>query len=175
MFIDKVRISVKAGAGGSGAVAFHREKYVAAGGPDGGDGGRGGSVGLRGNSQYWTLIHLKYQRHVFAKDGEAGFPGNLNLKVTYTLTNDNAVDIKYEATTDKPTVVNLTNHSYFNLSGVPGSQILDHTLMIAADTYVPVDATLIPTGTLDPVEGTPMDLRTAVAVGAHIDDPFDGH
>ena len=108
-----------------------------------------------------------------SKDGEAGFPGNLNLKVTYTLTNDNAVDIKYEATTDKPTVVNLTNHSYFNLSGVPGSQILDHSIMIAADTYVPVDETLIPTGTLDPVEGTPMDLRTAVAVGAHIDDPFD--
>ena len=108
-------------------------------------------------------------------DGEDGFPGNLNLKVTYTLTNDNAVDIKYEATTDKPTVVNLTNHSYFNLSGVPGSQILDHSIMIAADTYVPVDETLIPTGTLDPVEGTPMDLRTAVAVGAHIDDPFDGH
>ena len=65
-----------------------------------------------------------------SKDGEAGFPGNLNLKVTYTLTNDNAVDIKYEATTDKPTVVNLTNHSYFNLSGVPGSQILDHSIML---------------------------------------------
>ena len=97
----------------------------------------------------------------------------VNLKVTYTLTNDNAVDIKYEATTDKPTVVNLTNHSYFNLSGVPGSQILDHSIMIAADTYVPVDETLIPTDTLDPVEGTPMDLRTSVAVGAHIDDPFD--
>ena len=86
------------------------------------------------------------------------------------MTNDNAVDIKYEATTDKPTVVNLTNHSYFNLSGVPGSQILDHTLMIAADTYVPVDATLIPTGTLDPVEGTPMDFRTPTPVGERIND-----
>ena len=102
--------------------------------------------------------------------GEDGFPGNLNLKVTYTLTNDNAVDIKYEATTDKPTVVNLTNHSYFNLSGVPGSQILDHSIMIAADTYVPVDETLIPTGTLDPVEGTPMDFRTPTPVGERIND-----
>ena len=107
-----------------------------------------------------------------SKDGEAGFPGNLNLKVTYTLTNDNAVDIKYEATTDKPTVVNLTNHSYFNLSGVPGSQILDHSIMIAADTYVPVDETLIPTGTLDPVEGTPMDFRTPHTVGERINDKF---
>ena len=103
--------------------------------------------------------------------GEDGFPGNLNLKVTYTLTNDNAVDIKYEATTDKPTVVNLTNHSYFNLSGVPGSQIMDHTIMIDADTYNPVDETLIPTG-IEPVEGTPMDLRKPVVVGADIDNPF---
>ena len=108
-----------------------------------------------------------------SKDGEAGFPGNLNVKVTYTLTNDNAVDIKYEATTDKPTVVNLTNHSYFNLSGVPGSQILDHSIMINADTYVPVDETLIPTGVLEDVAGTPMDLRQPVAVGTHIDEPFE--
>ena len=93
-----------------------------------------------------------------SKDGEAGFPGNLDIKVIYKLTDDNAVDIKYEATTDKPTVVNLTNHSYFNLSGVPGSQIMDHTIMIDADTYNPVDETLIPTG-IEPVEGTPMDLR----------------
>ena len=108
-----------------------------------------------------------------SKDGEAGFPGNLNLKVTYTLTNDNAVDIKYEATTDKPTVVNLTNHSYFNLSGVPGSQILDHSIMIAADTYVPVDETLIPTGTLDPVEGTPMDFRKEKAIGQDIEADYE--
>ena len=108
-----------------------------------------------------------------SKDGEAGFPGNLNLKVTYTLTNDNAVDIKYEATTDKPTVVNLTNHSYFNLSGVPGSQILDHSIMIAADTYVPVDETLIPTGTLDPVEGTPMDFRIDKTIGKDIEADYE--
>ena len=107
-----------------------------------------------------------------SKDGEAGFPGNLNVKVIYKLTDDNAIDIKYEATTDKPTVVNLTNHSYFNLSGVPGSQIMDHEIMIDADTYVPVDSTLIPTGALDSVAGTPLDLRQPIAVGAHIDDNF---
>ena len=71
-FIDKARITVRAGSGGNGAVAFHREKYIAAGGPDGGDGGRGGSIVLQGDSQYWTLIHLKYQRHQFAEDGEGG-------------------------------------------------------------------------------------------------------
>ena len=105
-----------------------------------------------------------------SKDGEAGFPGNLDIKVIYKLTDDNAVDIKYEATTDKATVVNLTNHSYFNLSGVPGSQILDHSIMIAADTYVPVDETLIPTGTLDPVEGTPMDFRQPAVLGERLNE-----
>ena len=113
-------------------------------------------------------IELTY----LSPDGEAGFPGNLNAKVTYTLTDDNAVDIRYEATTDKATVVNLTNHSYFNLSGVPGSQILDHQIMIDADTYVPVDETMIPTGKLEKVEGTPMDLRQLVTVGDDIDNPF---
>lgn len=108
-----------------------------------------------------------------SKDGEAGFPGNLNIKVTYALTDDNAVDIKYEATTDKATVVNLTNHSYFNLSGVPGSQILDQEVMINADLYTPVDSLLIPTSALDPVAGTPLDLRRPTAIGAHIDEPFD--
>ena len=71
-FVDYVKIFARSGAGGAGSAHFRREKFVAFGGPDGGDGGRGGSVVLRGNSQYWTLIHLKYQRHVFAKDGEAG-------------------------------------------------------------------------------------------------------
>ncbi len=106
-------------------------------------------------------------------DGEAGFPGKLNVKVTYKLTNDNAIDIKYEATTDKATVVNLTNHSYFNLSGVSGSTILDQIIMINADAYTPVDETLIPIGDLPSVEGTPMDLRTPVAIGAHINEDFE--
>ena len=105
-------------------------------------------------------------------DGEAGFPGNLSVKVTYKLTNDNAVDIRYEATTDKATVVNLTNHSYFNLSGVPGSQIVDHQIMIDADTFTAVDETLIPTGVLESVEGTPMDLRQLVTIGNDIDNPY---
>lgn len=105
-------------------------------------------------------------------DGEAGFPGNLKVKVIYRLTDDNAIDIQYEATTDKPTIVNLTNHSYFNLSGVPGSTITDHKIQINADTYVPVDETLIPTGKIETVEGTPMDLRQLVTVGDQIDDDF---
>ncbi len=117
------------------------------------------------NDQALELTYL-------SKDGEAGFPGNLNVKVTYTLTDDNAIDIRYEATTDKKTVLNLTNHSYFNLSGIPGSNVLDQQVMINADNYTPVDGTLIPTG-ISPVEGTPLDLRTPVAIGQHIDDPFE--
>ena len=116
------------------------------------------------NDQALELTYL-------SKDGEAGFPGNLDIKVTYTLTDDNAVGIKYEATTDKTTVVNLTNHSYFNLSGVPGSDVLDQLVMINADNYTPVDSTLIPVG-ISPVDGTPLDLRTPVAIGKQINDPF---
>lgn len=116
------------------------------------------------NDQALELTYL-------SKDGEAGFPGNLDIKVTYTLTDDNAVGIKYEATTDKKTVVNLTNHSYFNLSGVPGSDVLDQLVMINADNYTPVDSTLIPVG-ISPVDGTPLDLRTPVAIGKQINNPF---
>lgn len=108
-----------------------------------------------------------------SKDGEANFPGNLNIKVTYTLDNTNAIDIRYEATTDKPTIVNLTNHSYFNLSGVAGSQILDHQIMVNADRYTPIDSTLIPTSELASVENTPMDLRQPTVIGTKIDESFD--
>lgn len=114
-------------------------------------------------------LELRY----LSPDGDANFPGNLDIKVTYKLTNDNAVDISYEATTDKATIVNLTNHSYFNLSGKLDSPILREIVMINADKYTPVDETLIPTGELAPVEGTPMDLRQPVAIGVHIDDDFD--
>jgi len=110
---------------------------------------------------------------LLSEDGDAGFPGNLQIKVTYKLTNDNAIDIQYEATTDKPTIVNLTNHSYFNLSGKLNSQILNQFVMINADRYTPVDDLLITTGELAPVEGTPMDLRQPMAIGDHIDDDFD--
>lgn len=105
-------------------------------------------------------------------DGEGGFPGNLKVKVLYTWTDDNALDIQYTATTDKPTVCNLTNHSYFNLSGKPGSQILDHTIMIDADTYTEVNDVMIPTGKLPSVDGTPMDLRQPIVIGEHIGKDF---
>ena len=106
-------------------------------------------------------------------DGEAGFPGNLNVKVTMKLTDDNAIDIGYEAETDKETVVNLTNHSYFNLSGNPINTILDHVLMINADNYTPIDSTFMTTGKIEPVEGTPMDFRTPTPVGERIDSDFE--
>jgi len=103
-----------------------------------------------------------------SKDMEEGYPGNLNTKVTYTLTNNNELDVDYEATTDKKTIVNLTQHSYFNLSGDFSKTILGHELMINADKLVPVDATLIPTGELTDVTNTPFDFRTAKAIGKDI-------
>lgn len=106
-------------------------------------------------------------------DGEAGFPGNLNVKVTMKLTNDNAIDIQYEAETDKETIVNLTNHSYFNLSGDPNNTILDHLLTINADEYTPVDDTFMTTGKIDKVKDTPMDFTVATPIGERIEADFD--
>jgi aldose 1-epimerase len=105
-----------------------------------------------------------------SKHEEEGFPGNLNVTVTYQLTDDNALDINYEATTDLLTIVNLTNHSYFNLSGDPNNTILDHLLFLNAQQYTPTDAELIPTGKIEKVANTPMDFTTATAVGARIDN-----
>ena len=104
-------------------------------------------------------------------DGDEGYPGTLRSKVTYTLTNRDELAIDSEATTDKPTIVNLTNHTYWNLAGDGTRDVLGHVMMIESSQIVPVDSTLIPTGQLLPVAGTPFDFRTPTPVGASIDDP----
>ena len=123
--------------------------------------------GRRGyDVQIWDAEQLDEQTlklTYLSKDGEEGFPGNLNVTVTYKLTDQNALDIQYEATTDKPTIVNLTNHSYFNLSGNAGSQIIDHYIYINADSITEVDRELIPTAVMA-VENTPLDLRVPMRI-----------
>lgn len=103
-------------------------------------------------------------------DGDACFPGAVTAVVTYTLTSDNAIDIKYEATTDKKTVINMTNHSYFNLSGDPTRDITDHILYVNADNFTPVDSTFMTTGEILPVKDTPMDFTTPHAISEGVTD-----
>lgn len=132
--------------------------------------------GIKGfDKVVWTAKEIRSQENVGlelsyrSNDGEEGYPGNLAVTVAYTLTNDNALRIDYQATTDQPTICNLTNHSYFNLKDAGATPILDHELLLDADYFTPVDSTLIPTGKLQPVEGTPFDFRTPTAIGARID------
>lgn len=106
---------------------------------------------------------------LFSPDGEAGFPGNVNVKVTYSLSSDNAFVINYEADTDKPTILNLTNHSYFNLSGNPANDILSEFVYINAEGFTPIDSTFMTNGQISPVDGTPFDFRTRKPVGRDID------
>lgn len=105
-----------------------------------------------------------------SNDMEEGYPGNLETKVTYTLNNKDELSVNYEATTDKPTIVNLTQHSYFNLTADFNQDILGHELVINADSFLPVDNTLIPTGEFRDITGTPFDFKTSKAIGTHIDN-----
>ena len=110
-----------------------------------------------------------------SKDGEEGYPGNLKVTVQYTLTDDNELSIEYNAETDKTTPVNLTNHSYFNLTGDVDNTILHHVLMVKADSYTPVDTSLIPTGEIKAVKGTAFDFTTPTAIGARINAVKGGY
>jgi aldose 1-epimerase len=134
--------------------------------------------GIKGFDQaVWQGTRLKGKTGVafsyLSQDGEEGFPGNLKVKVTYSLTEANELVINYEATTDKPTVLNLSQHSYFNLAGEGTGDILNHEAMINADRFTPVDSAMIPTGELRPVKGTPLDFTTQTKVGARIDDNYE--
>jgi aldose 1-epimerase len=141
-------------------------KLVANNGPNALHGGPSGF-----HAQVWnakqsntSTLELSY----ISRDGEEGYPGNLDVKVIYTLTGNNELKIEYTAATDKATVVNLTNHAYFNLNGEGNGSITDHLLMINAEKFTPVDNTVIPTGDLRSVEGSPFDFRKDTPIGARI-------
>ena len=119
-----------------------------------------------GQSTYSVSLHYR------AKDGEEGYPGNLDVYVTYSLTKDNALSIVYEAKTDKPTILGFTNHAYFNLEGEGNGTVHEHRLQVLADEYTPFDDTACPTGEILSVDNTPMDFREMTRVGERIDNAF---
>lgn len=133
--------------------------------------------GLKGfNAVVWDAKQIDDQTlelTYLAKDGEEGFPGNLNVKMIYKLTDENEFSIEYQATTDKTTILNLTNHSYFNLSGEGDASVNDHILVMHASTYLPTDDTAIPYGDPEPVKGTPFDFTTPHTIGEKIEDDFE--
>jgi len=138
----------------------------------------GGSGGF--NNVIWDIVNFKNEnKNYFAKlkylskDGEEGFPGNLMVYVTYTLSDDNELIIDYGASCDKKTIVNLTHHSFFNLKDGGKSNVLDHVLKINADKYTPVNRELIPTGEIVSVKQTPLDFTTPMAIGKQINDDFE--
>ena len=127
------------------------------------------------NAKYWEVTAQSLYEitlHFRSKDGEEGYPGNLDLWVTYTATKDNTLRIHYEAKTDAPTLAAFTNHAYFNLAGEASGKVDDHVLQVNADRYTPFDEWTCPTGEIKPVEGTPMDFRQAVRLGDRMYDPF---
>jgi aldose 1-epimerase len=136
----------------------------------------GGDVGF--DKHIWATTPFRHRGEVglvmryTSPHLDQGYPGTLTTTVTYTLTRANAIRMQYRATTDRPTVVNLTNHTYFNLAGEGSGSIEGHTLQLNASRYTPVDATLIPTGAVDPVAGTPMDFTRPTAIGERIRDNF---
>lgn len=133
--------------------------------------------GIKGfNNVVWDANQINDQTlelNYLSKDMEEGYPGNLDVKVVYRLTDDNELKIEYWATTDKATPVNLTHHSFFNLKGAGNGDINGHIIQINADAYTPVDDGLIPTGEIAPVEGTPMDFREPTPISARVDDNFE--
>ncbi|MEE0923411.1 MAG: aldose epimerase family protein [Paludibacteraceae bacterium] len=127
------------------------------------------------NAKIWNVTAQSVYSitlHYRSKDGEEGYPGNVDVWVTYTATKDNRLVIHYEAKTDAPTLVAMTNHAYFNLAGEASGRIHDHILQINADKYTPFDETACPTGEIADVENTPMDWRKPIRIGDRIDDPF---